>query len=200
MVQDRKLRVGYPEDIMRARYPWTYTYLLKFKDVLLSRAAYRKYHADSGSPFYSQFNIAEYTFARYKVVWKRMASDLVAAVASQAKTPYGFKTIIPTDTTSLIATEDEAEAHYLCAVLNSTPVREFIKTYSSAGRGFGAPSVMQHVGIPRFDPANAAHTGLADLSRELHALREKDREIEMPPLEKQVDALAERLFGLLTSA
>ncbi len=125
-----------------------------------------------------------------------MASDLVAAVASQAKTPYGFKTIIPTDTTSLIAAEDEAEAHYLCAILNSTPVREFIKTYSSAGRGFGAPSVMQHVGIRKFDPTNPVHAGLADLSRQLHDLRAKDRLIEMPPLEKRVDALAEKLFGL----
>lgn len=196
ITQDRKLRAGYSEEVMRARHPWTYTYLLKFKDVLLSRAAYRKYHADSAHAFYSQFNVAEYTFARYKVVWKRMASDLVAAVASQAKTPYGWKTIIPTDTTSLIATEDQDEAHYLCAVLNSTPVREFIRTYSSAGRGFGAPSVMKHVGIPAFDPRNPVHAGLAELSRELHALREKDREIEMPPLEKRVDALAEQLFGL----
>ncbi len=59
--------------------------------------------------FYAMFGIGPYTVANYKVVWKRMASDLVAAVASQAKTPYGFKTIIPTDTTSLIATEDEKE-------------------------------------------------------------------------------------------
>ena len=196
ITQDRKLRAGYPEELMRARQPWTYTYLLKFKDVLLSRAAYRKYHADSAHAFYSQFNVADYTFARYKVVWKRMASDLVAAVVSQAKTPYGFKMVIPTDTTSLIATEDEGEAHYLCAVLNSAPVREFIKTYSSAGRGFGAPSVMRHVGIPKFDPRNPVHVGLAELSQQLHALRQKDRLMEMPPLERRVDALAEGLFGL----
>ncbi len=181
---------------MREKWPHTYSYLTQFKDILLSRGSKTVRQFAERTEFYAMFGIGPYTVARYKVVWKRMASDLVAAVASQAKTPYGWKTIIPTDTTSLIATEDEAEAHYLCAVLNSMPVREFIRTYSSAGRGFGAPSVMQHVGIPKFDPNNRVHTGLSELSRQLHALREKGREIEMPPLEKQVDALAGGLFGL----
>jgi hypothetical protein len=196
LAQDPRTSSPYPRDIMMQRWPLTYSYLTKFKDILLSRGSKTVRQFAERTEFYAMFGIGPYTVARYKVVWKRMASDLVAAVASQAKTPYGFKTIISTDTTSLIATEDEAEAHYLCALLNSTPVREFIKTYSSAGRGFGAPSVMEHVGIPKFDPRNPVHAGLAELSRKLHALRENDRLIEMPPLEERVDALAEQLFGL----
>jgi hypothetical protein len=102
------------------------------------------------------FGIGPYTVARYRVVWKRMAGDLVAAVISQHKTPFGFKTVIATDTTSLFATEHEQEAHYLCAIVNSKPVREFIKSFSSAGRGFGTPSVMENVGIPQFDAQQKA--------------------------------------------
>lgn len=195
LTQNPRTSRPYPGVTMRERWPYTYTYLIKFKDILLSRGSRTVRQLAERTEFYAMFGIGPYTVARYKVVWKRMAGDLVAAVASQVKTPYGYKTIIPTDTTSLIATEDESEAHYLCALLNSGPVREFIKTYSSAGRGFGAPSVMQHVGIPRFDPRNAVHAALAELSQELHSLKSKGREAEMPPLEKRLDALAEQLFG-----
>lgn len=89
------------------------------------------------------FGVDKNTFANYKVVWKRMTNDIFACVLSQVKTPFGFKIAIPLDTTSFFATNSEPEAHYLCAIINSKPVRDFIKSFSSAGRGFGTPSVME---------------------------------------------------------
>jgi methylase of polypeptide subunit release factors len=194
MVQDIKKRHGYPEKHMKAKWPRTFAYLSEFKKELLSRAAYKKYHAETDSPFYSQYNIAGYTFERYKVVWKRMANDLIAAVIGQHKTNFGWKTIIPTDTTSIFATEKDDEAHYLCAILNSLPVRKFIKSYSSAGRGFGAPSVMEHIGIPKFDPKDGNHIKLSDLSKKLHQLRAGEKEAEMDKLEDEVNAAVWKLF------
>jgi hypothetical protein len=194
IVQELKKRCGYPASVMRVKWPRTFEYLLAFETELLNRAAYKKYHADKDKPFYSQYNIAGYTFARYKVVWKRMANDLVAAVIGQHKTVMGWKTIIPTDTTSLFATEKEDEAHYLCAILNSLPVRNFIKSYSSAGRGFGAPSVMEHIGIPKFDTKNKNHIKLSELSKELHRLRAEGKETEIGKLEDEVNAEAWKLF------
>lgn len=196
VTQNPKTRTGYPEETFKSRWPRTYGYLLRFKQKLLDRAAYKKYHADLGNPFYSQYNVADYTFARYKVVWKRMASDIVAAVISQHKTPFGYKTLIGTDTTSLFATQNEDEAHYLCAIINSTLVRDFIKSYSSAGRGFGAPSVMNHVGIPKFAPKDKLHQKLAQLSNALHDLKSKNKLDEVPPLEREVDRSVYKLFGI----
>ena len=195
IVQDRKTRAGFSDSMMKGKWPRTYGYLLRFKEILLDRAAYRKYHAETGNPFYSQYNVADYTFARYRVVWKRMTNDLIAAVISQHKTPFGYKKIIPTDTTALFATEDENEAHYLCAVINSSPVREFIKSYSSAGRGFGTPSVMKYVGIPKFDPRAKVHKKLAALSATLHELKAAGKAEELPGLEQEVDEQVARLFG-----
>ena len=125
-----------------------------------------------------------------------MASDLVAAVISQEKTEVGGKVIIPTDTTSLFATENETEAHYLCAILNSQPVRRFVKSYSSAGRGFGAPSVMEHVRIAKFDQKNRIHKKLSRLSKLLHELKVKGQTTSMEILESQVDEGVSGLFGL----
>ncbi|MGQ9628156.1 MAG: hypothetical protein ACUVV0_14790, partial [Anaerolineae bacterium] len=87
--------------------------------------------------------------------------DIFAAVVSEIKTPYGYKNMIPLDTTAFFAIENTSEAHYLCAIINSSPVRDFIKSFSSAGRGFGTPSVMEHVGIPKFDPKNPLNQKLA---------------------------------------
>ena len=186
ITQEAEKRMGYTEITMKREWPRTFSYLGLFRKELLSRAAYKKYHADTDNPFYSQYNIADYTFARYKVVWKRMANDLVAAVISQEKTKFGWKTVIPTDTTSLIAMKNEDEAHYVCAILNSVVVRRFIKSYSSAGRGFGAPSIMEHVGIPKFDKNNTVHKRFSELSKVLHRLREKGKEEDIKRREEEV--------------
>jgi len=196
VVQDSKTRRGYPENFMKKNYPRTYNYLLKFKDILLDRALYKKYHEQVNAPFYSQFNISEETFARFKVVWKRMTNDLIAAVISQHKTSFGYKTVIPLETTTLISTNNESEAHYLCAIINSKPVRDFIKSFSSAGRGFGTPSVMEHVGVPKFDPKNPLHQKLSEISKKCHQLKKEGKEKEIEKLEKENDKLVKKLFGI----
>ena len=170
--------------------------MLIFRPELLNRAVYKKYHADSGHPFYSQYNIAEYSFSRYRVVWKRMASDIFAAVITQHKTPFGYKTVIATDTTSIFAIDNEGEAHYLCAIINSKPVREFIKSYSSAGRGFGAPSVMRHVGIPKFNPRSELHQRLTQLSKILHSLKLENKVDKIELLEEEVNNSVNQLFNI----
>jgi len=196
LTQDPSVREPYPEEIMKRNWPRTYGYLTRFKDILLSRASKPLRQLAERTAFYAVFGVANYTVARYKVVWKRMTSDLIATVISQFKTPFGFKTIIPVETTALIATDNEGEAHYLCAIINSKLVREFIKSFSSAGRGFGAPSVMNHVGIPKFDPENEIHQKLAQLSKTLHGLKAENKLSEVAHLEKEIDDSVCKLFGI----
>jgi len=197
IVQDpHKHNKGYDENIMKQKWPRTYSYLTRFKEFLITQAAYNKFHKDQNNPFYSQYNIGDYTFANYKVIWNQMGNELSASVISQKKTLFGYKTVIPLHTTALIATNNEPEAHYLCAIINSTPVRDFIKSFSSAGRGFGTPSVMEHVGIPKFDPQNALHLQLAEISKQCHQLKLEGKEEEIKKLEKENDALVEELFGI----
>ena len=111
MSQDPQKSEPYPEHQMKSKWPRTYGYLTRFNDILLSRGSKTVQQFAEKTTFYAMFGIGPYTAARYKVVWKRMASDLVAAVISQYKTPFGYKTVIPTDTTLLFATDIESEAH-----------------------------------------------------------------------------------------
>jgi methylase of polypeptide subunit release factors len=193
---------GYDESVMISKWPLTFAYLTQFRNELLERASYKKFHLKQGHPFYSQYNIGDYTFSRYKVVWKRMTTDIVATVVSEIKTlseektSFGYKQVIPLDTTVFFPVDNESEAHYLCAIINSKPVRNFIKSFSSAGRGFGTPSVMEHVSIPKFDPKNPLHQKLAEISKKCHQLKSEGKEKEIAKLEKENDELVRRLFNI----
>ncbi|PIR37805.1 MAG: hypothetical protein COV34_02965 [Candidatus Zambryskibacteria bacterium CG10_big_fil_rev_8_21_14_0_10_42_12] len=196
MSQNPVDREPYTESVMKTKWPRAYSYLTQFKDILLSRGSKIVRRLAENTEFYAMYGIGDYTISRYKVIWKRMASDIIATVISQYKTPFGYKTIIPTDTTSLIATDDENEAHYICSIINSSPVREFIKSYSSAGRGFGAPSVMQHIAIPQYDPGNKIHNKLSTISKNCHQLKAEGKELELQKLEDENYELVRKLFGL----
>jgi len=80
-------------------------------------------------------------------------------------------------TTYWLETDDEDEAHYLCAVLNSSCVDDFIKPFQTKG-AFGAQKgkgerhihrrPFEVLPIPRFDPKDKQHLRLAKLSKDCH--------------------------------
>jgi len=192
--QDPVKRLPYPESWMTTHVPLTYAYLRQFKDILLSRGSKVVRELAQKTEFYAMYGIGEYTFARYRVVWKRMASKMTAVVLSRLRTPFGLKTAISTDTTSLFSVEDEEEAHYLCGILNSKVVDEYIRSFSSAGRGFGAPSVMNNLAIPKFSSNNRTHIKISDLSQKAHNLVTQGKEIEN--LQEDLNDAVERLWNI----
>ena len=172
----------------------THAYLKPFEQILLSRGSKVVRQFAEKTEFYAMYGIGEYTVATYRVTWKRMASKMAAMVLSTLPTPFGRKTAISTDTTSFMVARNRGEAHYLCAILNSDIVDSFIRSYSSAGRGFGAPSVMENLAIPEFDSENRVHSRLADLSIEAHKLVGRGHAIADP--EAQINEAVRRLWNI----
>lgn len=192
--QDPAKRAPFPTDWMLDNIPLTYAYLKQFEKVLLSRGSKLVRQFAEKTEFYAMFGIGAYTFARYRVVWKRMANRMAATVLTNWKTPFGSKTIIGTDTTSLISAKSAEEAHYLCAILNSKAVDEYISSFSSGGRGFGAPSVVQNLAIPKFSKHRKIHNQLAALSRQAHDAVKRGADIAQ--LEQAMDQAVEDLWNL----
>jgi hypothetical protein len=130
-----------------------------------------------------------------------LPNHLVAAVVSTFATPFGDKIGIGTDTTSLIPFEDEAEAHYVCALINTSLIGAFIRSFSSAGRGFGAPSIINHIALPPYTPSNPLHETLSTLSKQAHqlAIQGKAHEKELLQVEQEIDRQASKLWGLTDS-
>lgn len=196
ITQDPVKRMGYKEEWLSSKYPLTYAYIVQFKNFLLKRALYKKYFCKDGkpfAPFYSQYNISEKTFAKYRVTWKAMASKMSAVVLSNVKTDYGTKSIISTKVTSFIPTADKSEAHYLCAILNSELVNDFISSFSAAGRGFGTPSVMENLAIPKFDEKNKIHKKLSELSEEAH--EKVKRNADITDIQNEINSEVKKIWN-----
>jgi len=180
---------------LRTNFPRAYTYLTKFRYNLLNINAKSTKRIRERKAFYAMFGVNKRTFSKYKVVWGYMGNDIFSAVVSEIKTPMNYKKSIPLYTTCFIPTDNESEAHYLCAFVNSRPVRDFIKSFSAAGRGFGTPSVMEHVGIPKFDPTNPLHQKLSEISKNCHKLKADGKDEEIEKLERVNDELVKKLFA-----
>ena len=194
LAQDPSKRKPYPASWLSHQLPLTYAYLKQFEKVLLTRGSKIVRQFAENTEFYAMYGIGKYTLARYRVVWKRMASKMVAAVVSTASIPFGRKTVISTDTTSFFALEKKLEAHYLCAILNTSLVDKYIKSFSAPGRGFGAPSVMETLGIPVFDEKDPIHNKLAGLSIKAHKRVAEDKDIGST--ENEIESVVRKLWNI----
>jgi hypothetical protein len=197
LLQDVDTRRGIDEAAMRRRYPKTHAYLKQFAPVLRDRAAYRRYQQRAA--FYSMYNVGRYTVAPVKVVWRRMDRRINAAVVEAHDHPLlGPRPVIPQETCVLIAAGSPQEAHYLCALLNSSIASFLVASHSvRGGKGFGTPSILDFLGLRRFEAGEAQHVELAELSRRAHqAAREGEHLTE---IQREIDRSAGRLWGLSPS-
>ncbi len=185
LAQDPVTRSGIDEKLMRERYPRTLEYLERFRDLLVSRAAYRRYQRRG--PFYSMYNVGPYTVAPVKVVWRRMDRRINAAVVESS----GDRPPVPQETCVLVACDRSDEAHYLCAMLNSAPIGELVSAHSvRGGKGFGTPGMLDFLPLGRFDPSDPRHVELAALSRQAHAAAGSEEAVSVAELQRRMDGLA----------
>jgi hypothetical protein len=194
LVQDTETRSGIPEAHMRRTFPKTYSYLLQFKDILLKRGSSSVKKLMETGAFYSMFAIGSYTLAPVKVVWRRMDRQINAAVVSEVNDEYlGKRPVIPQETCVFVPCESPSEAHYLCAMLNSSVINFIAKSHSvEGGKGFGTPSMLDFLPIKRFNPHEPIHAELAELSREAHALTVCEKDISS--IQRKIDSLVARVL------
>jgi len=102
--------------------------------------------------------------------------------------------MVSTHTTAFFAVHNRDEAHYLCAILNSDIVDNFIRSFSAAGRGFGTPSVMKNLAIPCFDDRNEIHDRLAELSEKAHNLVKKGKDVG--DIQKEINSVVRKLWNI----
>jgi hypothetical protein len=200
MVQDPVKRRGVDEKDLQTRYPCTYGYLKRFEPVLRQRAAFKRYFTrlDRGGkvtetgPFYSMFDVGTYTFAPWKVVWTRLARIEAAVVDLHEGKP-----IVPQETVTLVECSSANEAHYICALVNSSPFQFAAISYSQeGGKSMGSMHTLEHIRIPRFDRKNPVDFRLADLSKQAHDAAKVGDETRLQEIEAEIDRWAAKLWDL----
>ena len=181
-----------PENELEAHLPKSHRYLKRFEAELRTRSGYRRYFKET-DPFYSIFNIGDYTFAPYKVVWPNIASELACAVVSD----HEGKTVIPQHTVTLVGLDNAEEAHYVCAVANPSLVNFALQSYSQmGGKSFGTPHVLKNIRVPCYEPVRSTHRQLAALSQWAHAATAAGDAARVREIEVEIDRLAAELWGL----
>ncbi|MGQ9823285.1 MAG: N-6 DNA methylase, partial [Thermogutta sp.] len=171
LAQDVEKRRGIDPRTMQKRYPKTFAYLKRFEQELRRRAAFKRYYTrkegrtsiETG-PFYSMFDVGDYTLSAVKVVWHRMVAPIGAVVVCKE---HG-KPILPQETHAFVGLDDPAEAFYLAGLLNSLPFNLAAMAYSEAGgKSFGSPHILENLYVPKFDPQDRKHRRVAELARSI---------------------------------
>jgi len=154
-----------PLSDMQVKFPKTYAYLKRFEPILLQRKDVITQDAlKRGEPFYFYGAVGDYTFAPWKVVWREQSAQMTAAVVG---TDAG-KPVMPDHKLMLVDCDSQSEAHYICALLNSSIIMAVVQAYAVSIQM--DPHLLDHIRIPRYDPNNAVHRRLAELSMQAHQL------------------------------
>ncbi|QCC47546.1 type I restriction endonuclease subunit M [Halobellus limi] len=154
------------EDELRTETPATFAYLDAHRDRLRDRGSS---WFDDG-PFYSLFGVGPYTWSEYKIVWCRLGFKPHFAVVSTVSDPVvGEKPVVPGDHCMFVATDEEREAHYLCALLNSAPYQRCLRDISSGGKSSLSKSTVEQLALPEWS-SGPRQQRLAALSRQAHSI------------------------------
>ena len=201
MVQDPVTRRGIDEATMQMQYPHTWAYLKRFEAVLRERAALKRYFTRRAGkktvetgPFYSMFNVGDYTFSPYKVVWREVSNDLEPAAVGPLNDKYlGEKIVLPIHTLIQVSLDNMNEAYFLAGLMNSSPCHLIVKGYVAM---HPSPHIMKYLKIPRFDENNEVHRKIAERSREIHELNYNDTNNSVEYKYLYIDPLAGRIWDI----
>jgi len=187
------------EKKMKVIYPKAFQFALAFKKELESRSLHKLW--GKGNPFYSLYDIGQYTFSDYKVIWKDVSGKISAkgefggaAIVEAAKTKYfQEKTLIPDTTLMFIDCSSLDEAHYIASILNSTFTRFIATAYSIL---HVRAHILKYVGIEKYNKGNRFHNKLVSLSKKAHELSLKGKSKELRLVEKEIDDTLSETYGI----
>ncbi|MDD1505874.1 N-6 DNA methylase [Lysinibacillus sp. CNPSo 3705] len=141
------------------RYFQDYSYLLK------ERSTWKLYLKNR--PIYAVYNVGTYTFAPYKVLWAEQSKNFISAVATHNDTSKVNNTVyVPDHKVYYVDFHSELPAYYLCGLLNSEIVKEFVESHSIS---IQVGNIFKHMNLPPFDQQNKQHIELANLVKEAHS-------------------------------
>lgn len=156
------------------QFPLTYAFLKHFTLQLAARRSKVFLH----KPFYGLFGLGEYTHARYKVCWVGLGFQPRFAVIEEINDALlGQKTVVPDGTIYFMPFQHRAEAHFVCALLNSKLVCKFLSARSGKSKRGLSKKVVEQLALPKFNHEDERHVSLAEASLRLHEAFRRDERI-----------------------
>ncbi|EGR4466707.1 SAM-dependent methyltransferase [Vibrio cholerae] len=149
----------------------TKAWFSNYKGLLSERSTYRRQM--QGAPFFAVYNVGDYTFKPWKVVWPEMSSRFYAAVVGDAEVPVvGMRPYIPDHKVYYSAFEQKEEAFYLCGLLNTPMVAEWIESHTV---NIQVGNIFKHTRLPEFNTEDTKHVYLASLTEIAHSTHDSNQ-------------------------
>jgi hypothetical protein len=202
---DNKSGKPLSESVMKVDYPKSYKYFNKLRGELENRAIQKLW--GKGKPFYSVYDIGNYTFYPYKVVWKEIAGKIagkgefsVAVVEPEASEKGKNLIAVPDHKLMFIPLKNRVEAYYVAGILNSTIAKFIVASYTIETTM--DTHISNSINIPRFDSKNPLHSNLANLSMQAHREAKHSRDAkketihDLKDVEKEIDDVVAAIYGI----
>lgn len=142
----------------------TKAWFTAYKALLEARSTYRRQM--KGAPFYGVYNVGDYTFQPWKVVWPEMSTHFYAAVAGSSMVPVvGSRPYVPDHKVYFAGFYDKEPAHFLCGLLNTPMVCEWVESHTVS---IQMGDVFKHMNLPEYDDMDAEHVALSALVEKSH--------------------------------
>jgi|GEM_PF-398244 len=165
----------------------TFQFFKTWETFLQARSTFK--NRMKGAPFFAIYNVGNYTFSPYKVIWAEMTGNFAAAVIASGSVPgYGPRVYIPDHKLYFADFNAPEPAYYLCGLLHSEIVKEMIEAHNvSTNMG----DIFKHISLPQFNLFNTAHLSLSNLTMQAH--QEHDGSVRAGMVDKIRNA-AQRLI------
>lgn len=164
------------------------TFFDAFEPQLRNRATYKQ--RLTKGPFYSIYNVGDYTFAPYKVIWPEMTNGFRAAVVASGVVPgIGLRPYVPDHKIFFVDFADKEPANFLCGLMNSTIFREAVESHIVPTQ---MGDVFKHLDLPAYDATRSMHRELSQLVEDAH--READEAKRRLDVSASI-ALADRILA-----
>ena len=177
-----------PQAELAIRAPKTLAYLEHFRSDLDARKGFAGWEKEiQRREFHAILRVGPYTFSKYKVIWRYIASRFICAVIGTASDPWlGEKLILPNEKIMYVGTDCEAEAYYLCGLLSSTPVSQCVESYMTPTSI--SAYVLNKLSIPPYDPASRLHNEIARICKDGHG------KADISPYVREIDRCAAKIY------
>ncbi len=167
----------------------TYAYFKTFEQQLRRRSTYRT--RMPSAPFYAVYNVGEYTFAPWKVVWPEQPGNNglpVAVVNTRTLMGQDDRVVVPDHKIFFAEFSEAPIAFYLCGLLMSSHVQKYISSFNIM---LQVGDIFKHMRLPMFDNTCHQHTHLAELTMDAHNETDLRRRAT---LLAQISAMADRII------
>ena len=121
------------------------------------------------APFYSVYNVGEYTFKPWKVIWAEQPGERdfpVAVVHNRYIQGLGEKLLIPDHKIYFVEFNECEPAYYLCGLMTCSRVQRFIRSFHVM---LQVGDVFKHMRLPEYNPTDIQHARLAELVQAAHS-------------------------------